>query len=211
MRSSEPARHRNARSRSSTDAALPSTEAESTTWWQRAARRCGWRRPRASSAFWLLSTLTLGCALMLMRPPVRLPNVRPIEAPLCEVPVEVPGQGVLCLTAEKARLRGLAAGDVWPSAAAGEPAAGPPARMAPRRLLAAGVLLDPQTATAAELEALPEVGAELARRIIQTRQTRQQRDSNGEPPRWRKADLLQVPGLGERRLTRLLPFLIPLP
>lgn len=208
MRSPEPARHLNARSPTSSDAAAPSAAAGKETWRQRVARRCGWRRPQASSAFWLLGALTLGCALMLMRTPDVLPRVRPVSAPLCAVPVEVPGQGVLCLTVDDARQRGLASGDVCPSTADGEPTAGPPARMAPRRLLAAGVPLDPQTATAAELEALPEVGAGLARRIIQTRQ---QRDSNGEPPRWQRADLLQVPGLGERRLKRLLPFLIPLP
>ena len=43
------------------------------------------------------------------------------------------------------------------------PAAGPPGRMAPRRLLAAQVLLDPETASAAELLALPDVGPHLAR------------------------------------------------
>ena len=208
MRSSEPARHLNARFQESTDAVAPLAEAGSETLGQPVARCWVWRRPQASSSFWLLSALTLGCALLLMRTPARLPCVQPIAAPLCAVPVEVLGQGLLCLSAVEARQRGLAPGDVWPSTADGEPASGPPARMAPRRLLAAGVQLDPQTATTAELEALPEVGAELARRIIQTRQ---QRDANGEPPRWRRADLLRVPGLGERRLKRLLPFLIQLP
>lgn len=164
--------------------------------------------PPASGAFWLLSALTLGCAFLLSRPPPALPLLRPVAVPACPVPVEVPGHGVRCLAAQEAGVLGLAPGDIWPPGPGAERAAGPPRRMAPRRLLAVGVRLDPQTATAAELEALPEIGPGLARRIIETRQ---QRAARGEPPLARRADLLQISGLGERRLKRLLPFLIPLP
>lgn len=207
MPNAEPAPPRSAHSLASADAVRPAAEVGSEP--RRPAVRCGgWQLPQAGGGFWLLGALTLGCALVLMRTPAGLPTAKPVPAPECAVPVEMAGQGVLCLSAAAAQQRGLAAGDLCPTAADGTPAAGPPGRMAPRRLLAAGVRLDPQTATAAELEALPEVGAGLARRIIQART---QRASNREPPRWRQADLLQIPGLGERRLKRLLPFLIPLP
>lgn len=173
-----------------------------------AGRTSGWQLPPASGPFWLLTALTLGCACWLWSPPPALPTVRPLPAPPCAVPVEEPGQGVRCLSAAQAQRLGLLAGDVWPLGPDGEPTAGPPGRMAPRRLLAAQVLLDPQTATAAELQALPEIGPQLAQRIVQARS---ERAARGEPPLRRRADLLQIAGLGERRLQRLLPFLIPLP
>jgi hypothetical protein len=127
--------------------------------------------------------------------------------PECPVPVEVPGQGVRCLAAAEAQRLGLPAGSVWPLGPRGERAAGPPVRMAPRRLLVAQVRLDPQTASAAELEALPDVGPQLARRIVEARARRAAR---GEPPLRTRAALLQIGGLGERRLQRLLPYFIPL-
>lgn len=172
------------------------------------ARRGVGRLPQANSAFWLLAALTLLGAGLVLRPPAALPMLRAVSVPQCPVPIEVPGQGVHCLSAEEAHGRGLVAGDVCPIGPHGEPLAGPPARMAPRRLLAAGVLLDPRTATAAELEALPEVGPGLARRIVEARTAREQR---GEPSGFCQADLRRIPGLGERRLKRLLPFLVPLP
>lgn len=164
--------------------------------------------PPASGPFWLLTALTLGCALWLWSPPPALPTLRPVAPPPCPVPVEIPGQGVRCLSPPEALRLGLAAGDVWPLGPAGERLVGPPGRMAPRRLLAVQVRLDPQTATADELMALPEVGPQLAQRIVKARQ---ERAARGEPPLRRRADLLQIAGLGERRLQRLLPFLIPLP
>lgn len=174
----------------------------------RLGRSSGWQLPQASGPFWLLTALTLGCAFWLWSPPPALPTLRPVVMPPCPVPVEVPAQGVRCLSSQEALRLGLAAGDVWPLGPAGERAAGPPGRMAPRRLLAVPVRLDPETATAAELEALPEVGPQLAQRIIKARQ---ERAARGEPPLRRRADLLRIAGLGERRLQRLLPFLIPLP
>jgi competence protein ComEA len=80
--------------------------------------------------------------------------------------------------------------------------------MAPRRLLAAQVRLDLQTATAAELEALPEIGPHLAQRIVAVQQARAAR---GEPPLRTRAELLRISGIGEKKLERLLPFLNPLP
>lgn len=173
----------------------------------RAGRHAGWQLPSANGPFWLLTALTLGCACWLWTPPPALPTLRPTSPPPCPVPVEVPEQGVRCLSPQEALRLGLLAGDVWPLGPRGEPAFGPPGRMAPRRLLAVQVPLDPQTATAAELEALPEVGPQLAQRIVTARK---ERAARGEPPLRRRADLLQIAGLGERRLQRLLPFLISL-
>ena len=124
------------------------------------------------------------------------------------MPIELPGQGVSCLSAEEAQRLGLTAGALLPLALDGTRAVGPPGRMAPRRLLAAQVLLDPETATAPELEALPDLGPHLAQRIVDARVARAAR---GSPPLRTRAALLQIPGLGKQRLQRLLPFLIPLP
>ena len=170
--------------------------------------RRGWQLPQANGPFWLLTVFTLACSLWLMQPPPRLPTLRPVGAAPCPVPVEIPGQGVSCLSEAAAQQLGLTAGAVWPAGPSGERAVGPPTRMAPRRLLAAQVLLDPETATAAELEALPDLGPHLAQRIIDARVARAAR---GSAPLRTQAALLQVSGLGKRRLQRLLPFLIPLP
>lgn len=109
---------------------------------------------------------------------------------------------MVCLSAIAAAQLGLDAGEVWPLGPKGERLSGPPRRMAPERRLAAGVPLDPETASAAELEALPDVGPQLARRIIEARLHR--------PLRSRSA-LLSVPGVGPHRLSRIAPYLIPLP
>lgn len=81
-------------------------------------------------------------------------------------------------------------------------------RMAPRRLLLAQVRLDLATATTDELEALPDIGPHLAARIIAARDARA---AAGGPPLRTRADLLQIAGIGERKLERLLPFLNLLP
>ena len=170
-------------------------------------RHWGWQLPPANGPFWLLTALTLGCTFWLWSPPPALPTLRAASMPPCPVPVEVPEQGVRCLSPQEALRLGLLAGDVWPLGPGGERVAGPPGRMAPRRLLAVQVPLDPETATTAELEALPEVGPQLAQRIVKARQ---ERAARGDSPLRRRADLLRIAGLGERRLQRLLPFLIPL-
>lgn len=143
-----------------------------------------------------------------MSPPAPLPTLQPVSDVPCPVPIELPGQGVRCLSTAAAQQLGLMAGDVWPLGPGGERASGPPARMAPRRLLAAQVRLDPETATAAELEALPDLGPQLAQRIVETRAARA---VSGQPPLRTRAALLQISGFGKHRLQRLLPFLIPLP
>jgi hypothetical protein len=166
--------------------------------------------------FWVLLVLSLGCAGLLTRPlpprPALAPDpsaVRPADR--CPVPVERPGEGVVCLgPAEAARLD-LVAGEVWPLGPRGERLHGPPQRMAPLRRLAVGVPLDPQTASAAELEALPDIGPALARRIVEEREARQERETAGPGPLTSRAALLRVPGIGPHRLGRMLPYLIPLP
>ena len=60
-------------------------------------------------------------------------------------------------------------------------------------LLALGVAIDLNTASAAELEALPGIGPTLARRIVEAR------------PLARINDLLRVHGIGDRRLAGLRP------
>jgi len=169
--------------------------------------RSRWQPPQANGSFWLLTAFTLACGLWLGRPPPRLPTLLPMAAPCCPVPVEVPGQGVICLADAEAQRLGLVAGAVWPSGPSGERVSGPPTRMAPRRLLVAQVLLDPQTASAAELEALPDLGPQLARRIVAARV---ERAARGDPPLRTRAALLQIAGFGENRLQRLLPYFIPL-
>jgi competence ComEA-like helix-hairpin-helix protein len=62
-----------------------------------------------------------------------------------------------------------------------------------------GRRLDPNRASADELELLPGVGPSLARRLVEER---------GRSGPFRSApDLRRVPGVGERTLAKLLPFL----
>jgi competence protein ComEA len=59
--------------------------------------------------------------------------------------------------------------------------------------------INPSTASQEDLELLPGIGPGLAQRIIKTRQT--------EGPFAKPDDLLRVPGIGARSLTRLTPYL----
>jgi competence ComEA-like helix-hairpin-helix protein len=59
--------------------------------------------------------------------------------------------------------------------------------------------INPTTASQEDLELLPGIGPRLARRIIETRQA--------EGPFEKPGDLLKVPGIGSRSLTRLTPYL----
>ena len=157
--------------------------------------------------FWVLVLLTLGFAVVVSRPPPPVPTLRLSGAPIrqagrCPVPVGLPGEGVACLSATAAAQLGLDAGEIWPLGPHGERLSGPPRRMAPERRLAAGVPLDPQTASAAELEALPDIGPQLARSLIEARQ---------HWPLCSRSALLSVPGVGPHRLARIAPHLIPLP
>ena len=74
--------------------------------------------------------------------------------------------------------------------------------MRPLQLLTLQVPLDPQTASEAELLALPEIGPQLAQRIVAAR---------ARTPLRTRAALLQIPGVGGHRLLRLLPYFVPLP
>ncbi|MFO0574772.1 MAG: helix-hairpin-helix domain-containing protein [Polyangia bacterium] len=179
----------------------------------------GWLRATAAAGngpFWVLLGLTLGCGVRvawpLLPPPRLVPDpggVRPADR--CPVPVERPGEGVVCLGTEEAARLDLLAGEVWPLGPRGERLHGPPARMAPLRRLTVGVPLDPQTASAAELEALPDIGPALARRIVEYRESRAARKGHGAGPLSSRAALLRVPGIGPHRLARITPYLIPLP
>ena len=67
-------------------------------------------------------------------------------------------------------------------------------------------------ATEGNLERILQVIIDLSKPLTeQEAKAQQERAARGEPPLRRRADLLQIAGLGERRLQRLLPFLIPLP
>lgn len=68
-----------------------------------------------------------------------------------------------------------------------------------RAPLAEGERIDPNTATAGDLDRLPRVGAELARRIVEERE-------RGGPFR-DAADLTRVPGIGAAAVERLAPHL----
>ncbi|WP_197529015.1 helix-hairpin-helix domain-containing protein [Aeoliella mucimassa] len=64
-------------------------------------------------------------------------------------------------------------------------------------------MVDLNTATWPELAQLPEVGEILARRIVETRET--------EGPYRTQQDLLKVRGIGQIKLLRMAPHLLPLP
>jgi competence protein ComEA len=73
-------------------------------------------------------------------------------------------------------------------------------RMAGAQLLTLGLPLDLNTASAADLEALPGLGPALAQRIVDYRRQ--------HGPFKKIEDLEQVPGLGPKKLERLKPQLI---
>jgi comEA protein len=72
-------------------------------------------------------------------------------------------------------------------------------RMSGPRLLTLGLALDVNTATAEELEALPGIGPALAQRIVQYRQSHGLYKTN--------KDLLEVSGIGKKKLDELKPYL----
>lgn len=123
------------------------------------------------------------------------PRLIPTTPRRCPVPVERPDFGLRCLELADAARLGLQAGDRISDGA-------PLARMAPGRLLTAGIALDLNQATIDELQALPDIGPALAARMVAARRA--------APFRSRR-ELLRVPGIGPERLRGLLPFLRPLP
>jgi competence protein ComEA len=66
--------------------------------------------------------------------------------------------------------------------------------------------LDPNTATAADLSALPNLGPAMARRIIEDRE-RFQKDHPSEPAFKKIEDLMRVKGIGPATLENLRPYL----
>jgi competence ComEA-like helix-hairpin-helix protein len=115
------------------------------------------------------------------------------EVPPCPTPVEIRGQGVLC--APPAGRGRILAGDAVSADMYGdERIKGPPARMAPARLLLTGVRIDLNHASLDELLALPGVGPALAGAIIAAR------------PFSTIEDLGRVPGIGRRRAAALAPL-----
>lgn len=117
-------------------------------------------------------------AIGALRPPSALGRAGP--APPCPVPVEIVGQGVVCLDAAAAARRGLRAG----------------AGMPPDRLAAWGAPVDVNRATAAELASLDGIGPKLAARIVAARPFRS------------LDEVAKVRGVGRRRLARLRPRLL---
>jgi competence ComEA-like helix-hairpin-helix protein len=132
----------------------------------------------------LVVAAALGYAVHAARPPPALGRAGPVAA--CDVPVEAAGQGVVCLTADEARRRGLTAG-----AKLAREATGPPARMAPDRLAAWAAPVDVNRASAEELASLDGIGPKLAQRIMAAR------------PFTSIEDLARVRGIGRRRMARL--------
>ena len=72
-------------------------------------------------------------------------------------------------------------------------------RMAGPDLLTLGLAIDPNQATAADLEAIPGIGPVLARRIIEFREE--------QGPFQNIEDLLAVKGLGPGKLKKISPYL----
>ena len=68
-------------------------------------------------------------------------------------------------------------------------------RMAPAQLVALGIAVDPNTASAQELQSLPRIGPALARRVIEGR------------PYATAQELLRVKGIGPKTLAKIEPRL----
>jgi competence ComEA-like helix-hairpin-helix protein len=130
----------------------------------------------------LLTLLLLSAALTwsvrAARPPAALGRAGPPRG--CAVPVQRPGEGVVCLLPDDAVRKGVRAGQ----------------GMAPDRLAAWGVAVDVNGATVAELASLEGVGPQLAARIVAAR------------PFASVEEVARVKGIGVRRLARLRPRLV---
>lgn len=115
--------------------------------------------PQAAAALGALCAAALG-----LLPPPQAPRLMPAPPPRCALPLEAPGLGLRCTDNSR---RHQAGDRLLPEAEAG-----PPARMAPERLLVAAVPIDLDRASAEELLALPGVGPALAARIQAARPLR---------------------------------------
>ncbi len=140
---------------------------------------------------------------MLSWPKLQASSLEAATTPtVCPVIVEKPGTGMVCLSPDEAQRLSLESGSLWFSD--GSSAESAHQRMAPRRLLAAGIKLDINRANIQELMALPEIGEGLARAIIDGRERR-------TAPLACQQDLECIPGLGTKRVARMMPFIQPLP
>lgn len=124
------------------------------------------------------------------------------EVSACPTPVEIRGQGILCAPSRGGPSSlgpgpgpGPGPGDAlsWEMDRDRE-ILGPPARMAPARLLLTGVRIDLNHASLDELVALPGIGPALAGAIVAAR------------PFAAVPDLGRVPGIGRRRVAALAPL-----
>jgi len=73
------------------------------------------------------------------------------------------------------------------------------------KVRSASLLLDPNTASAAALELLPDVGPIMARDIVTARQ--EARDAGNDRPFKRLGDMAKIKGIGPTRLRKLAPYL----
>lgn len=111
----------------------------------------------------------------------------------CRGALERPGEGLVCIPALPATVPAAQAKAI--------PQAGDRPLSGLRGVLA-GVPLDLQHASAADLAMLPEIGAVSAQSLVAAREAGRLRC---------QSDLAAVRGLGRHRLRRLLPFVRPLP
>lgn len=155
-------------------------------------------RVRVLPTYWMLLSLFLGFAVVMgLRRPRPL-VLSPLPLRLCDIPVSLPDGTIRCLAPVEAENWNVGPGDVVPLSPDGVRLPGPPARLSGQKQLALGLKLDPNLATQADLEALPDVGPALAQAIIATRQRRRIQTAT---------DLLTVRGLGPKRLAKLRPYL----
>jgi Helix-hairpin-helix motif len=136
----------------------------------------------------LLSAVPLLSLRGLRGPPALGP---PEAAPPCDVPVEIAGEGVVCLSADEARSARVSGGDRL-RAVEGRLAR---ERMAAERLAEWEAPVDVNRAPLAELASLDGIGPRLAERIARAR------------PFSTVDEVGRVRGVGRRRIERLRPRL----
>ena len=143
----------------------------------------------------LLSLMMLAIPLVAVRglrgPPALGPPRALAAEDACDVPVEIAGEGVVCLDEREARAARVRAGDRL------RPGDGQLVRerMAPERLAEWQAPVDVNRASLGELASLDGIGARLAERIAEAR------------PFSTVDEVGRVKGVGRRRLERLRPRL----